>query len=75
MEDMAQEVDVGLGGLWREEVVRLEGDLIFDFGGKGCLEGRLQSGEVLNNKLQVGEFLGDGDGAVAYGAANLESVC
>ena len=61
MEDMAQEVDVGLGGLWREEVMWLEGDLVLDLGGESCLEGGLQRGEVLDNKLQGGEFLGDGD--------------
>lgn len=51
MEDVAQEVDIGLGGLWCEEVMRLEGDLVLDLGGKSCLEGGLQRGKVLDNKL------------------------
>lgn len=75
VQDVAQEVDVSLDGLRREEVMRLEGDLALELSGEGRLEGGLQRGEVLNNEFQGGEFLGDGDGAVAYGAAHLERGC
>lgn len=71
MQDEAEEVDVCLEGLRREEVMRLEGNSVLEFGREALLEGRLESGEVLDNEFQGGESLRDGDGTVAHGTANL----
>ena len=75
MDDHAEEEDVDvLQGFGREEVVVLEGKTGRDCGGEGCWvwpRGVDCVGEVLDDELQMGKGVGEGDAGVAVGAAKL----
>lgn len=73
VKDVAEEIDIGaLDGLGLEEIMRRELDARLEFHGDGAEHvGRAHAGQVLDDEVELGEFLGDGEGDVALGAAEL----
>ena len=72
MQDQFDHVNVGLHGLWVEEVVRLEGYAVAQVRGRVGVEGGFGLGEVLHDDFQVGEVLGQDNAVVTSGTAELQ---
>lgn len=75
VKDVAEQIDVRLDRLLREEVVLHEPDPLAKLGRHVRCAVRCRVGEVLNDKLQGGKRSGQGDADVPSRATNLGVRC
>jgi hypothetical protein len=73
VQDPFEHVDICCYGLRVEEVVRLEGYAIAEFGWEFFFEDRSNFGEILHDDFEIREFAGEDGIVVACRAAELLS--
>lgn len=74
MENHLEHINIALGVLGLQEIMRLKIDPRLDLGRYLLTEGGLKLGKILDNELQVGKLLSNGGGVMTTRTTNLRDV-